>query len=162
MNWLDVVILAAMAIATFIGLKIGVVRAVLSLAGLIAGVILAGQYYVPLSQQLSFIHQAGVARAVAFTIILVAVMIVASLLAWLLSWATSVVKLGWVNHLGGAVFGLVLGAILCSAFLAMWVKFVGVEGAIAQSTLARVLLDRFPMVLALLPDEFDVVRSFFP
>jgi len=162
MNWLDIVILAVVAVATFIGLKIGVVRTVLSLVGLIVGVILAGQYYVPLSRQLSFIHQAGVARAVAFTIILVAVMVVAGLLAWLLSWAASAVKLGWVNHLGGAVLGLVLGAILCSAFLAMWVKFAGAEGAIAQSTLARVLLDRLPMVLALLPDEFDVVRSFFP
>ncbi|GAI50923.1 unnamed protein product, partial [marine sediment metagenome] len=32
---------------------------------------------------------------------------------------------------------------------------------IAESALAAILLDKFPMVLALLPSEFDVIRSFF-
>jgi len=66
-----------------------------------------------------------------------------------------------VNRLGGALFGLVLGAILCGALLATWVRFLGITGAIVESTLARILLDYFPLVLALLPDEFDAVRSFF-
>ena len=34
--------------------------------------------------------------------------------------------LGWVNRLGGAVFGLLLGAITCGALLAAWVKFFGI------------------------------------
>jgi len=69
--------------------------------------------------------------------------------------------LGWVNHLGGAVFGLVLGAIFCGALLATWVKFLGATGAITESNLAFILVDFFPVVLALLPEEFDAVRSFF-
>jgi membrane protein required for colicin V production len=88
-------------------------------------------------------------------------MIIAGVAASLLKWAASVVLLGWVNRLGGALFGFVLGAILCGAFLATWINFLGIGGAIADSALARVLLDYFPMVLALLPDEFDAVRSFF-
>ncbi|GAG59134.1 unnamed protein product [marine sediment metagenome] len=88
-------------------------------------------------------------------------MIVAIVLAVLLKWAASVMMLGWVNRLGGAVFGLGLGVIFCGALLVIWVKFIGIEGAIAESTLAPILLDRFPMVLALLPSEFDAVRSFF-
>jgi len=55
MNWLDIVLIVAIAIPTFIGLRIGIIKAALSLAGLIVGVILAGRYYVLLSQQLSFI-----------------------------------------------------------------------------------------------------------
>ena len=160
MNWLDIVIIVAIAIATFLGLRIGIIKAVLSLAGLIVGVILAGLYYVPLSEQLAFIPQANVAKIVAFAIILIGVMVIASVLAWLLKWAVSKMMLGWVNRLGGAIFGLVLGAIFCSALLAIWVKFLG-EGAVTESGLATILLDRFPMVLALLPDEFDAVRSFF-
>ena len=161
MNWLDIVIIAVVVITTFWGLRIGIIKAVLSLAGLIVGVILAGHYYVSLSQQLAFIPQASIAKIVAFAIILVVVMVIASVLAWLLKWAASVVMLGWVNRTGGAVFGLVLGAIFCSALLATWVKFFGIAGATAQSGLVTILLDRFPMVLALLPDEFDAVRSFF-
>lgn len=161
MNWLDIVILVAIAMATFLGLRMGLIKAVLSLAGLIIGVVLAGHYYNPFSQQLPFIPQASIAKVVAFAIILIGVMIIAAVLARLLTWAAKVIMLGWVNHLGGAVFGLLLGVIFCSALLAMWVNFVGMEGAIAESTLAPILLDRFPMVLALLPAEFDGVRSFF-
>lgn len=160
MSWLDIVIIVVIAIGAVNGLRIGIIKATLSLAGLIIGIILAGRYYAPFSEQLSFIPQAG-AKVVAFAIILVGVMIIAGLLTRFLKWAVSVVMLGWVNYLGGAVFGLVLGAIFCSALLAIWVKFFGVAEAIIESNLAPLLLDRFPVVLALLPDEFDVVRSFF-
>ena len=161
MNWLDIVIIIAIAIATFLGLKIGIIKALLSLAGLIIGVILAGRYYVPLSEQLSFIPQASVAKIAAFAIILIGVMIIAGVLAWLLKWVASVMMLGWVNRLGGAILGLVLGAIFCSALLAIWVKFLGLAGAVAESILATILLDTLPIILALLPSEFDTIRPFF-
>ena len=161
MNWLDIAILVIVAVAVFLGLRIGLIKAVLSLAGVIIGIILAGRYYVPLSEQLPFIPQAGVAKVVAFAIILIGVIVIASVLATLLKWATSVMMLGWVNHLGGAVFGLVMGALFCGALLAIWVKFLGIAEVISESSLAVILLDRFPMVLALLPSEFDTIRSFF-
>jgi len=161
MNWLDIVIVVAVVIPTVIGLRIGMIKAALSLAGLIVGIIVAGRYYLPLSEQLSFISPASVAEIVAFAIILVGVMVIAGVLALLLKRAASVVMLGWVNHLGGAVFGLVLGAIFCGALLATWVKFLGVTEAITESNLASILVDFFPVVLALLPDEFDAVRPLF-
>ncbi len=161
MNWLDIAILVVLAIAIFLGLKIGVIKTALSLAGLIVGIILAGRYYTPLAKQLTFISQDSVAQAVAFAIILIGVMIVAGVLARLLKWATSVVMLGWVNHLGGAVFGLVLGVLLCGVLLATWVKFLGIAEVINESSLSVILLDRIPAVLALLPEEFDAIRSFF-
>ena len=162
MHWLDIVIIVALAISTFLGLRTGIIKAVLSLAGLIVGVILAGLFYVPLSEQLPFIPQADVAKVVAFAIILIGVMVIAVVLARLLKWAASVIMLNWVNHLGGAIFGLALGAIFCSALLATWVKWLGIGStAITESIVAAVLLDKFPLILALLPDEFDAIRSFF-
>ena len=161
MNWLDIVVLVVVAIATFLGLRIGIIKAALSLAGVIVGIILAGRYYVPLSAQLSFIPQAGVAEVVAFVIILIGVMVIAGVLAMFLRWVASAVMLGWVNYLGGAVFGLVLGAIFCAALLATWIKFLGIASIISESSLTAILLDRFPAVLALLPGEFDAIRSFF-
>jgi membrane protein required for colicin V production len=160
-NWLDIIIIVAIAISTFIGLRIGIIKAALSLAGLIVGVILAGRYYAPLSTQLAFIPQESIAKVVAFAIILIGVMVIAGILAWLLKRVASLVMLGWVDRLGGAIFGLVLGAIFCGAILAIMAKFLGIEGTIAESSLATILLDSFPIVLALLPNEFDTIRSFF-
>ncbi len=63
--------------------------------------------------------------------------------------------------LGSTGGRLVLGAIFCSVLLAIWAKFLGTEGPIAGSTLAKLLLGRFPLIMALLPDEFAGIRSFF-
>ena len=161
MNWLDIVLLVAIALATVVGLGIGIIRGALYLVGLILGIVLAGNYYLPFSQVLDAVLQPNVDKVVAFIIILAAVMVAAAFLAMFLRRGASVIKLGWADRLGGAVFGLVMGAIFCGGLLAMWVKFIGGGNTVAESTVARMLLDRLPVVLALLPDEFDVVRSFF-
>lgn len=161
MNWLDIVILVVIGISTYLGLRAGIIKAILSVAGLIVGVVLAGRYYVPFSELLSFIPSANVAKVVAFAIILIGTLVIARLLASLLKHVASLTMLGWVNRGGGAVFGIVLGAIFCGALLATWVKFFGMTAAISQSKLAPILVDRLVVVLALLPKEFDVVRSFF-
>ncbi len=161
MNWLDIVILVLIVIPTLIGLKIGIIKAVLTVVGVVVGVVLAGRFYGVLAGYLTFISQTSLAKIAAFAIILIVVMIIATVLASLIKWVVSAVMLGWVNRLGGAVLGFVLGAIFCGALLTSWVKFVGISGPIYESALAVLLLDSFPMVLALLPAEFDSIRSFF-
>ena len=161
MSWLDIAVIVIIGIATLIGLKIGIIKAVLTLAGVIVGVLLAGRFYVALADRLTFIPQETLARVVAFAIILAVVVLIASIIAGVLKWLASIILLGWVNRLGGALLGLIMGSILCGALLAMWTKFLGISDPIAESALATFLLDRFPMVLALLPGEFGSVRSFF-
>ena len=65
MNWLDIVILVALAIAVLIGLRFGLIKAVLLLVGIIVGVVLAGHYSGPLGERLTFISSPGVAKGVA-------------------------------------------------------------------------------------------------
>lgn len=160
MNWLDIVLIVSLVIPTVIGLRQGLIKSVLSLAGLIVGVILAGIFYETLAGLLTFIPTVAIANIVAFIIILVGVMLIAAILAQLLKMVISAVMLGWVNHLGGAIFGFLMGAVLWSAILATWVKFFG-TGIVTESLIASVLLDKFPLILALLPEEFDTIRSFF-
>ena len=162
MNWLDFVIVVVLVVSAFLGLRVGIIKAVLYLAGVIVGVVLAGRYYTALADVLPFFSEtSGAAKIVAFAIILIGVMVIAVVAARFLKWVTSAMMLGWTNRLGGTALGLVLGAIFCSALLAIWVKWLGAGDIITESTIAPVLLDRFPMVLGLLPDEFDAVRSFF-
>ncbi|MBE9482755.1 MAG: CvpA family protein [Chloroflexi bacterium] len=157
MNWLDIVIIVAIAIPTVIGLRVGIIKAAFSLAGLIVGIILAGYYYIPLSERLSFISPASVAKIVAFAIILIVVVIITAVLALLLRRVASIMMLSWVNHLGGAIFGFVLGSLFCGALLAAYIKFFGEAPPINESHLTTILLYGFSMVLALLPEP---IRSF--
>jgi len=162
MSWLDLVLVVVLAVGAFLGLRMGIIKAVLSLAGVIVGVVLAGQYYIALADILPFFSETSdAAKIVSFAIILIVVMVIAAVAARFLKWAASVMMLGWVNQLGGAVLGLILGAIFCGALLAIWVKWLGAGDVITESMIAPVLLDKFPLILALLPDEFDAIRSFF-
>jgi len=161
MNWLDIVILLVLIISIVIGLKIGIIKIFFVIVGGIIGVFLAGRFSDSLADKLAFISNPDIAGMVSFAIILIAVLVIAAILAAVIKAATSAVLLGWVNYLGGAVLGFILGAIFCAALLTMWVNFQGGSSAASESLLARFLLNGFPFILALLPSEFDSVRSFF-
>jgi membrane protein required for colicin V production len=160
-NWLDIVLIVAIGLTTFIGLRKGIIKMALTLAGLVLGIFLAGRYYLPFSEHLTLISSPTWAKVAAFAIIFIGIMVVAAILARLLEKVASAIMLGWANRLVGAIIGFVVGAMFCGAVLAIWVKYLGVSGAIAGSKIAPILLDQFPKVLALLPDDFDSIRSFF-
>ena len=160
MNWLDIVIIIIIAIPTFIGLKMGIVKALFIIAGGIVGIVLAGRF----SEQLGAVFSdEGWAAVVAFAVIFLVVMLIAAVAAKMVKLALSAVLLGWVNSLGGAILGFIMGAFFCAAILAMLGVFLTFEkgGTLASSALAGFLLDGFPFVLGLLPSEFDSVRDFF-
>lgn len=159
MNWLDIVILVIIAIPTFIGLRVGIVKTLLILVGGIVGIVLAGRFSTQLGDAISSEPWANI---LAFAIILLAVLLIAAVIAKLIKWVLSAILLGWVNRLGGAILGFVLGAFFCAAILTMWVNFQGSAGdTIKGSPLASFLVDGFPFVLGLLPPEFDGVQEFF-
>lgn len=161
MNWFDIVLIVVLVLTTFMGLRRGVISMVLPLAGIIIGIVLAGHYHGAVSGWLP-IDNTEYAGWAGYAIIIVAVLIVSVILAGILRRFIRLVLLGWVDRLGGAFFGLVLGGLFCGAALAACVKFgLGLD-FIQDSGIARLLLDYFPAVLDLLPGEFgDAVREFF-
>jgi membrane protein required for colicin V production len=164
MNWLDIVIIVAMVVAVFGGLKNGLIKGVVTLAGLILGIVLAGRYYQTLGALLPA-SWGGAADIVGFVIILAVVMLIAMVIAFLLRNLLKAIMLGWLDRLGGAVFGLLMAAFSWGALLAVLSQYVGALGSfgdiVAGSALAKFLLDIFPFILGLLPAEFDVVTGFF-
>jgi membrane protein required for colicin V production len=160
MNYLDIGILVILVVSIISGLKAGIIKVLITLVGGIVGIVLAGRYSDTLASKLTFLPENTVG-IVSFAVILIVVMIIASLLAALIKKLLSAVLLGWVNRLGGAVLGLVMGALFCGALLTMWVKYQGGNDLVTDSVIARFLLDKFPVVLGLLPSKFDSVRDFF-
>ncbi len=160
MNWLDIVIIVGLIIPVFTGLKQGLIKAAVTMAGLIVGVVLAGNFHQELADLLTFIDNPSIAGVVAYVIILAVVLGIAGVIATFLRAAAKAVLLGWVDKLGGGILGFLTGAITMGALLATVVKFFG-EGIVTESFLAAILLDKFPLVLGLLPSEFDAIRDFF-
>ena len=160
MNWLDILILITLAAAVIGGLVTGIVRSVVNLAGLILGIFLAGRFYATVGGWLHFIHNTDIANVVGFILVLAVVVVITGIIAGILHRVISGIMLGWLDRLIGGLVGLLIGAIAWGALLALWVKFFS-AGAVSGSWLAELLLNKFPLVLSLLPSSFDNVKNFF-
>lgn len=160
MNWLDILILITLAASVIGGLATGIVRGAVNLAGLLLGVFLAGMYYETVGGWFGFINNPDVANAAGFIVIIVVVMVLAGIVGGILRKIVSGIMLGWLDHLVGGILGLLMGAVSWGAMLALWVKFFSAD-AVNGSALAEILLDKFPLVLGLLPSSFDSVKNFF-
>jgi membrane protein required for colicin V production len=160
MNWLDIIIIVILAIQVITGFVQGFIKALAGLLGLIVGIVLAGRFYENVASLLGFISNTDVANVVAFILILIVVWGIFSIVASLLTKLISVAFLGLFNRILGAVFGLVMGALFVGAALAIWARYFG-TGSLGDSVMATFLLDKFPIVLNLLPSQFDSIKDFF-
>jgi len=161
MNWLDIVIIVVAVLLGLVGLRQGIIKTVFGIAGLIGGIVLAGRYYSGLAALLSPTG-ATWANIAAYAIILVATLIVASVVGWLVAKLVHFAMLGWLDRLVGFLLGVVVGGLLCAAVLAIVGKYYpGTEAVISQSGLARFVMEQIPLLLALLPGEFDFIHDFF-
>lgn len=164
MNWVDMAIIVALAIPTLFGLKQGFIKTILPLAGLVIGIYLAGHFYSSIAVWLSsWLESPTQTKIAGFVIVFIGVMAITAILASLLNNLVRIIYLGWMDRLGGLVFGLSIGILSTSMILAVVTKFQfsDVAETVRDSNLAAFLLDRFPLLLALLPREFDALRQFF-
>lgn len=166
MTWVDGVIIVVALIGAFAGFRQGLIMAIFGFLGLIVGVAFAGWAAGPLADKISP-SGAEWAYVLAFIIVLIIVMVIFHLVGTIIKQFIKLIMLGWLDSLGGAFIGLFVGALLAAAVMIVvgkWAASVGssgVEDAIGNSALARLLIDSFRLLLVLLPERLNVVRQFF-
>lgn len=157
MNNIDIAIIVVMLASGALGIYWGLIRQVLSVVGMIAGVVLAAHYGADVADWLSsFVSVGALAQALGFLIVLFGVSGLASLLATLLRRFVGLLFLGWLDHLIGGVLGLLQAAIFCTVVVVVLAAFPTTLWAplITESQLAPVLVRLFSVVLLLLPESF--------
>ncbi len=121
---LDWAILAVLGVSVFAAFLHGFLVEVCALAGLVAGVIVAGQYYLQVAPWVErLVHGEAASRAVAFILVALGVMLAAGILGRMLRWLFRRVGLGWADRLAGGAFGLVKGYVLVAIAVAAMVAF---------------------------------------
>lgn len=162
MNWLDIVLIVGLVASVLMGFFSGLIRIIFMLAGVILGVYLAGLWADGLAGKMTFISDPNIAHVTAFTIILMATIIVAMILEFILIRLILKSKtLGVIDKVGGSILGLLVGAIFMGAIMAIELHYFGPNDLITSSPLATFLVDKFGVVLGLLPSEFDSIRAYF-
>ncbi len=158
MNWLDVVIILFLLGSALSAYRAGLIREVVTLVAVVVGVVAAGLLYDDLAQDvLVFINNEDVALAIAFLILFGAVYLLGQTTAFVLKRTASLLMLGWADHLGGAAFGLLKGLIVVEVLLILFAAYpqLDLDNAIDGSALAPAFLDHVPVLLRVLPGEFD-------
>jgi membrane protein required for colicin V production len=158
MNWLDAAIVIALAGFTVAAFRAGLIREVVTLAAVVLGVLVAGHYYRTLAEDvLLFIKNDRAAKVIAFLTLFGSAALAGQLAAFVMKQAVSMLLLGWLDHLGGAILGLVKGLVLVELFLIFFATYpyLGLDKTIAGSSLAPLFLDTAPALLKLLPGEFN-------
>ncbi len=176
MNWVDTVIIVALVVSTFIGYKVGLIKIVVPLVGMLLATILSGALHSYLGDRLGFIDSEKWANIVAFIIVFVVIFVIVYISASMLRKIMQLMLLGWVDRLAGAALIFIVGWIVCSMIVVMVARYgalgadyvpgstvssESVEDMIDDSALATFQIDTFPIVMKLLPGEFDVVRDYF-
>ncbi|MCK9495786.1 MAG: CvpA family protein [Dehalococcoidia bacterium] len=159
MNWVDLLIAAAIAWTTFRGLRTGLIRQVVWLVAVLAGLLLAGALYDDLSANLDFVIDDQTTRdLVAFVAIILGSVIAGIVLGEVLRTTATLLMLGPMDSIGGGVVGFIRGLVYVQLALLAFAVFPANETlakGIDESTLAPFFLDEIGFVEAILPDEFE-------
>lgn len=145
MSLVDILIWGLLLLFVVKGFLKGLVREVCSLFGLVAGGWAAFKYYHSLAEVIRpFIHlPPRVALVLAFFLIFCILGLLFFLFGHLLTVLFKIMLLGWVNRIGGMIFGLLEGAfILCMVLYFGVAKPVPdkVKGYIERSGTARLFI----------------------
>ncbi len=173
MNVVDIVIIIVTLILAFVGMREGLIRAVFGIIGLVAGTAIAGRVS-------PFFGDAAWSQIATYAIVVVLIILIALIIASVVRRVLRTAMLGWADKLGGFIFGAAVGAFLCATIIAIILKatyaipteimgghitlpeLTAIQETIKGSCLAEALLDRFPLILGLLPGEYgDSVRAVF-
>jgi membrane protein required for colicin V production len=123
-NWLDIVIVAIIALSFIGGIAKGFVRAAIGLGATLIGLFcgiwfygLAVHYFEP------YVSSRAIASFLGFLIIFMGIVAVGALIAALLAKLFDIVGLSWLDRLLGGAFGAVRGIVLCVGLVLLVMAF---------------------------------------
>ncbi len=156
MNWVDLLVILIVAVATFSSARAGLVRQALALIGFVAGLYAALTHHLTLASMLqTALPDPAIAKVAAFVIIMVGVWIAFAVLAGIVRSILRASGLAWVDHVSGMVLGLVAGLLLSICILLLFVRIpiTAIHTTVHESTLATWLLELLPHLRQLLPEN---------
>lgn len=128
MNWADWAIIAVVALSALISLVRGFVREALSLCIWVAAVVVAVNFYQPLSQQLTnLIDTPSLQLIVAWAALFLATLLAGMLVAFLVGQLVKATGLSGTDRLIGSLFGIARGLVLVLVILVLVPKAVPVN-----------------------------------
>lgn len=149
MNAVDIIMLVALALATFSGFRRGFVLEMAGIFGAVVAFAIARLEYADVRTTLEqFLPHSPWLTIVAYLLVFLVVWGAIVILARKIRSLVRLMMLGWLDRLGGAVIGLVQGALLIELLLyfARRVPNTGLRHLAHHSALAPIFLSVMPLL----------------
>lgn len=165
MHWIDLLIIAVVGWTTFAAFRGGLIREVIPLLSVIIGAIVASRLYDSLAADLDFVVDHDATRKfIAFVAIFVGIVVIGHILSMALRTAATLLMLGPLDHVGGAVVGFLKGLFFVQILVFAATSFPvadGVTKAMGDSAFASFFIENLPLMRSLMPGEVkDALDAF--
>lgn len=159
MNWLDITIIAVIALFSLVGFSKGLISQIFSIAALLGGLVIGFIFYDVLGGV--FIRQGvvvnrSIANVGSFIVLVFISYVIIQIAGWITTKLIGTLQLGWLNRICGGVIGAVIGAVM--AFLlasGLTLFYPENDPAFRNSALLPYLREGSLMVKGALPGDFE-------
>ena len=141
MTVLDYFVLLVVIASVTSGAIKGIIRVIFSVAFTLAGLVAAGFLYPHAASLLRIFVSAWLADLLGFVTLFVLVLAAGGLCSRWLRGGLKRVRLGWIDHLLGAAFGLLRGWLICSVIYLALTAFPLKPDAVQHAAFGPALLD---------------------
>jgi membrane protein required for colicin V production len=157
MNWLDLILLVAVAVSVVSSFRKGLTREIIGLVAAIAALVLGIWLYAPAGAFLiPYVSSRWVANLAGFAIVFAAVMMLGGVVSFAAGKLLKLTGLSVFDHLLGAAFGVVRGMLLSTALVMAIMAFSpGTEPprSVVDSRLAPYVVDTARVFASMAPRE---------
>ena len=157
MNWIDITVYIIIIFFVLMGMTRGLVRQVFSISALIGGVIIGLIFYDVFAAMFikdSLVKNESIANVSAFLIVSFISYLLIQILGWLTTKLMGTLHLSWINRLGGAVLGVIIGFIAALLFTSSLTIFVSAKDpAITSSATIPYINETYETIKKQLPED---------
>ena len=157
MNWLDVMVLAVLAVSVAMSFRKGLSREVIGLATVVLAILLGIWFYGTAGSFLApYLSSRALANFAGFMLVFCGVMLVGHLVSYIVGRFLKVTGLSIFDHLLGAVFGALRGVLISVALIMAIMAFSQGDkppSSVVQSRTAPYMVDAARGFAAMAPHE---------
>jgi membrane protein required for colicin V production len=158
-NWLDWVLALIVFFSVLGGAHEGLIRGLIGLASLVAGLAVAAAGYHGLGDALgAWIHSQDVAYGVAFLALFMLVLIAGAIVSSIAGKLVKEAGIRWLDRLLGLGFGLLRGLIACAVVIMIMMAFALASQALKNSQLRPVAMSSVRSMVQMMP--YDLREHF--
>ncbi|GAB6888245.1 CvpA family protein [Desulfothermus okinawensis JCM 13304] len=160
MNKLDIIFIIILSYTLIRGFIRGIVKEIIGIVGVIGSFLIAINFYTRLTDYITkIVSDPQVANIIAFASLFIGSILILYLLGAMIRELLKTLSLGWLDRLGGGVFGFVKGTLVCSLIILMLTLTLSPKNSlITTSRLSPYISMVTEKIIYIIPD--DVKRKF--